>query len=216
MRVRQQMTLDPVVVSPDTTIAEAIQLMRNNSIRRLPVVEKGKLVGIVTERDLSEVSPSPATTLSIFEINYLLAKTKIRDILPKGKKVITVSPDNYIEEAARLMRENKVGALPVIDGGKLVGIITETDIFDALISMLGVYRGGTRIDMKVQERVGEVAEISGIIASLNISIENIVLYPNKGENSYNLILRIATREPRKVVEALEARGYKIDSVFIKE
>lgn len=215
MKVRDKMTPNPVVISPETTIAEAAQLMRDHNIRRLPVMSRGKLVGIVTERDLLQVSPSPATSLSVFEINYLLAKTKIKDILPKNSQVITVSPDAYIEEAARLMRVHKIGGIPVMDNGKLVGIITETNIFDALIDMLGVYRKGTRIDMKVEDRVGVVAEISSIIASYNINIENIVLYPDMVQGDYNLILRIDTEDPNKIVEELRSKGYQIQSVIVK-
>jgi len=215
MKVRDKMTPNPIVISPDTTIAEAVQMMRDHSIRRLPVMSRGKLVGIVTERDLSEVSPSPATSLSVFEINYLLAKTKIKDILPKNSQVITVGPDAFIEEAARLMRVHKVGGIPVMENGKLVGIITETNIFDALIDMLGVYRKGARIDMKVEDRVGVVAEISSIIASHNISIENIVLYADMVQGDYNLILRIDTEDPKEVVEELKSKGYQIQSVIVK-
>ncbi len=215
MKVRDKMTPNPVVISPETTIAEAAQLMRDHNIRRLPVMSRGKLVGIVTERDLLQVSPSPATSLSVFEINYLLAKTKIKDILPKNSQVITVSPDAYIEEAARLMRVHKIGGIPVMDNGKLVGIITETNIFDALVEMLGVYRKGTRIDMKVEDRVGVVAEISSIIASYDINIENIVLYPDMVQGDYNLILRIDTEDPNKIVEELRSKGYQIQSVIVK-
>lgn len=216
MKVKHQMTPNPIVVSLDTTIAEAMQLMREHGIRRLPVMERGKLVGIVTERDLSEVSPSPATSLSVFEINYLLAKTKIKDILPKRTQVITVEPDTFIEEAARLMRENKVGGIPVMEQGRLVGIITETNIFDALIDMLGVYRKGTRIDIKVEDRVGVVAEISGIIAAQNINIESIVAYPDRSREGYNLVIRVDTVEPRQLVKALEAKGYEVDSIMVKQ
>ncbi|NSW83831.1 MAG: CBS domain-containing protein [Syntrophothermus sp.] len=215
MKVKDKMTPNPIVIALDTTVAEAMQLMRDHSIRRLPVMNRGKLVGIVTERDLSEVSPSPATSLSVFEINYLLAKTKIKDILPRNSQVITVSPDTFIEEAARLMRAHKVGGIPVMENGKLVGIITETNIFDALIDMLGVYRKGTRIDMKVEDRVGVVAEISSIIASKSINIENIVLYPDLARGDYNLILRIDTEDPQEVLEELKHRGYEIKSVFVK-
>jgi len=215
VKVKDKMTPNPIVIALDTTVAEAMQLMRDHSIRRLPVMNRGKLVGIVTERDLSEVSPSPATSLSVFEINYLLAKTKIKDILPKNSQVITVSPDTFIEEAARLMRAHKVGGIPVMENGKLVGIITETNIFDALIDMLGVYRKGTRIDMKVEDRVGVVAEISSIIASKSINIENIVLYPDLARGDYNLILRIDTEDPQEVLEELKHRGYEIKSVFVK-
>ena len=109
MFVRNYMTPNPVTITRQTTIAEALDLMRRHNVRRLPIMEKDKLVGIVTDRDLSEVSPSPATSLSIFELNYLLAKMKIGDVLLKKRQIYTIEADAYVEEAALLMREHKVG-----------------------------------------------------------------------------------------------------------
>jgi len=136
MRVRDKMTPNPVTITPQTTIADALALMREGNFRRLPVLDKGKLVGIVTDRDLSEVSPSPATSLSVFELNYLLSRTKIGTIIKK-QQVISISPDAYLEEAALIMRDHEIGAIPVVEEGKLVGIITESNIFDAFIEMMG-------------------------------------------------------------------------------
>ena len=175
MKVRERMSRDLAIVTPDTSIADAFQLMQDRRVRRLPVMSKNKLVGIVTIKDLNKVSPSSATSLSIFELNYLLVKTKIKDILPKNMKVITIEADANIERAAVLMREHQIGGIPVLEDGNLVGIITETNIFDAFIDILGVSRPGTRIDMEVDERVGAVAAVTGIIAQHGISIENIVL-----------------------------------------
>ena len=132
MKVKNRMSENPHTVTLDTSIHEAMSMMKNNSIRRLPIVDNNRVVGIVTVSDLNRASPSSATTLSKHELKYLLARTKIRDILPKNLQVITIGPENYIETAARIMRENKVSGLPVIDeSGQLVGIITETDIFEA-------------------------------------------------------------------------------------
>ncbi|HWQ75351.1 MAG TPA: CBS domain-containing protein, partial [Syntrophomonas sp.] len=165
MKVKNRMTENPRTVGLDTSVTEAFSLMKENSIRRLPVVDKGKVVGIITVSDLNQATPSMATTLSIHELNYLLAKTKIKDVMPKKQKLITVSPENYIETAARQMREYKVSGLPVIDENeKLVGIITETDIFDAFIDILGVSRPHTRIDFYTSDRPGTIAGITGMIA----------------------------------------------------
>jgi acetoin utilization protein AcuB len=209
------MTLNPMAISPDTSVADAMALMREKSIKRLPVLEKGKLVGIVTLMDLSENAPSPATTLSIFEASYLLARTKIRDIMPSGREVITVSPDTNLEQAALLMRQHDIGGLPVLDHGKLVGIVTKTDIFDAFIDILGVNRSGTRIDLDVGERVGTVANITRLIAEQDISIENIVLNIKKDGTAYDFILRVDTLNPSPLVEALKSNGYQIGEVTIK-
>ena len=115
MKVKNRMSENPRTVTLDTSVHEAMALMKANNIRRLPVIDKDKVIGIVTIADLNQASPSSATTLSKHELKYLLAKTKIKDILPKNQKVITISPENYIETAARIMRENKVSGLPVID-----------------------------------------------------------------------------------------------------
>ena len=122
MYVRNRTTINPITVTPDTTIATALEIMREKNINRIPVVKDGKLVGIITERKLMEVSPSSATSLSIFEINYLLAKTKVEQVMTK--KVVTVAPDDLLEIAALKMRDNKVGGLPVVENGKVVGIMS--------------------------------------------------------------------------------------------
>src|SRR5665647_3751189 len=144
MKVKNRMSENPRTIGLDSSVTEAFSLMKENNIRRLPVVDKEKVVGIITVSDLNQASPSMATTLSIHELNYLLDKTRIKDIMTKKQKLITIGPDNYIETAAKLMRENKVSGLPVLDEkGKMVGIITETDIFDAFIDILGVKRAHT-------------------------------------------------------------------------
>ena len=215
MKVRERISRDLAIVNPDTTIADAFQLMQDRRVRRLPVMSKNKLVGIVTIKDLNKVSPSSATSLSIFELNYLLVKTKIKDILPKNMKVITIEADANIERAAVLMREHQIGGIPVLEDGNLVGIITETNIFDAFIDILGVSRPGTRIDMEVDERVGAVAAVTGIIAQHGISIENIVLV-EKELGLYDLILRLDTTEADEAVISLRHNGFKILDVIVEQ
>ncbi|HUF40111.1 MAG TPA: CBS domain-containing protein [Anaerolineales bacterium] len=124
--VRKWMTPDPITISPRTTLPEAQQILFENRIRRLPVVDRGKLVGILTLGDIREANPSDATTLSVYELNYLLDRLLVKDIMTA--KPITASPDDPVGEAARLMYEHKIGGLPVVEGGALVGIITETDL----------------------------------------------------------------------------------------
>lgn len=206
MYVRNHMTPNPYTLDPDSTIADALDLMRTKKIRRLPVVKNGKLVGIVTERKLLEVSPSPATSLSIFEINYLLSKTKIDSIMTKN--VITISPDSLLEEAAILMRDNDIGALPVVENGKLKGIITETNIFDAFISMLSFREKGTRLTIFIdQDRPGLLEKISGIIAKFNINISNLVFSENE------LVIKLDSVEAEKAIEQIKNSGFKVISVI---
>ena len=217
MKVKNRMSENPRTVSLDSSVHEAMALMKSSNIRRLPVVEKDKVVGIVTIADLNQASPSSATTLSKHELNYLLAKTKIRDILPKNQKVITINPENYIETAARIMRENKVSGLPVIDdNGKLVGVITETDIFDALIDVLGVTRVHSRIDFYTADRPGTVAEITTMIAEKGKNIVNTVAFFDKKKDMYKMVIRLEELDCQDVVDELKARGLEVESVIIKQ
>lgn len=137
--VQDWMTPNPITVTPDTPIVEAHKLMVEHKIRRLPVVEDGKVVGIVTLGDIRGAEPSEATSLSIWELNYLISRIKVREVMKSP--VVTVSPDTPIREAARLMLENKIAGLPVLDGDRLVGIITESDIFRMLVEAWETERG---------------------------------------------------------------------------
>jgi len=209
MYVRNRMTVNPFTVSPDTTIADALDLMREKKINRVPVVKDGKLVGIITERKLMEVSPSSATSLSIFEINYLLAKTKVEEVMTK--KVITVSPDDLLEVAALKMRDNAVGGLPVVENGKLVGIITESNIFDAFIEIMGFREHGSRISILIQEdRPGVLAELAKTIAECNVNITHLAIY--HGE----IVLRVDTRKPDQLIQSLQEKGFRITSVTVMD
>ncbi len=217
MKVRNRMSEKPRTVGMDSSVTEAFSLMKENNIRRLPVVEKDRVVGIVTLTDLNQASPSTATTLSIHELNYLLAKTKIKDILPKKQKLVTISPNDYIETAARLMREYKISGLPVVDENqKLVGIVTETDIFDAFIDILGVKRTHTRIDFYTSDRPGTIAEITGLVAQTGKNILNTVVFFDKKKNMYKMVLRIEELNCEDVIEGLKNRGYEVESVIIQQ
>lgn len=216
MKVKDRMSKGTKIVGLDTSLTEAFRIMKENGIRRLPVMDKEKLVGIVTLSDLNQASPSSATSLSIHELNYLLARTKIKDIIPKKQKILTIGPENYIETAAKLMRSNKISGLPVVENGKLVGIITETDIFDALIDILGVKTAHSRIDFYVKERPGSLAEVTGLIGEKGINILNTVMYFDEKKNRYKMILRIEDMNNGPVIEELNARGYEVESVIVSQ
>ncbi|ABI69838.1 CBS and ACT domain-containing protein [Syntrophomonas wolfei] len=216
MKVKDRMSEDVITVEMNTSLTEAFRLMKENNIRRLPVMDKGRLTGIITLTDLNQAAPSSATSLSIHELNYLLAKTKIKDIVPKKQKVLTIGPENYIETAAKIMRENKVSGLPVLEQEKLVGIVTETDIFDALIDILGVNRAHSRIDCFVKDRPGSLAEVTGLIAEKGINILNAVVYFDNKSQRYKMILRIEDLKYELLLEELQKRGYEIESVIVKE
>jgi CBS domain-containing protein len=129
--VKDWMTSNPVVISPKTAVPEAYRLMKERRVRRLPIVDRDQLVGIVTLGDVREASPSDATSLSIYELNYLLTRLSVDQIM--SREVLTVGPETTIREAARLMLENKIGGLPVVENGKVVGILTESDIFRMIV-----------------------------------------------------------------------------------
>jgi len=169
MLVRERMSRHPVTITADTSITEALRVMREKQVRRLPVLdESGKMVGIVSEKDLFYASPSPATSLSIYEMHYMLTRLKVTELMTAD--VITVSPDMPLEEAACIMADKKLGGLPVMEQGKLVGIITETDIFKVFLEMLGARDKGLRLTVEMPERKGEMARLTTAIAQLGGNI----------------------------------------------
>ena len=164
MLVKERMSHHPITIRPDTSLNDALGIMRKEKVRRLPVLDKkGKLVGIVMEKELLYASPSPATSLSIYEMNYLIAKVKVDELMTRD--VITVVEDCPIEEAARVMADNRIGGLPVIRGDQLVGIITESDLFRIFLELLGAREQGLRITIKVQEGKGVLARLTHALSS---------------------------------------------------
>jgi acetoin utilization protein AcuB len=208
MLVGDRMTKRPVTVTEGASVDEALHLMRSEKVRRLPVLNKrGQLVGIVSEKDLLYASPSPATTLSIYEIPYLLSKIKMWDIM--AQDVITVTEDTPLEEAARIMADNKVGGLPVTRGDKLVGIITETDLFKVFLEMLGAREDGIRLSMLVPAEKGVLAKIAGKIAEMGGNI--LALGTMMGEDPTNreMAIRVADVSEGQLVSAMEGLGLEI-------
>jgi acetoin utilization protein AcuB len=156
------MTSDVMTIDEDTSMMKASEIMRENNIRRLPVMHKGKLVGIVTDRDIKEASPSKATTLDVHELYYLLSELKIKDIM--STHVFTISPEETVEKAAVKMLEHHISGLPVVnDKGKVVGLITQWDIFKVLVSLTGIYRGGIQFGFNLEDRPGSIKEVGDLI-----------------------------------------------------
>ncbi|WP_455679641.1 CBS domain-containing protein [Streptococcus sp.] len=173
MAVKDFMTRKVVYVSPDTTVAHTADMMREQGLRRLPVIENDRLVGVVTERTMAEASPSKATTLSIYEMNYLLNKTKIRDIMVRD--VITVSPYASLEDAVYAMMKNQVGILPVVEAGQVFGVITEKDVFKAFLEVSGYGEEGVRVIITADDTVGTLAKIVDTISADNLNIKRTVV-----------------------------------------
>jgi acetoin utilization protein AcuB len=163
------MSTNPVTITADVPITEALRIMRQNQVRRLPVLdENGELIGIVSEKDLLYASPSPATSLSIYEMHYMLSRLQVTELMTADP--VTITPDTLLEEAALIMADNKIGGLPVVKDGKLVGIITETDIFKVFLELLGAREKGLRLTVRIPERMGEMARITTAIARLGGNI----------------------------------------------
>lgn len=214
MYVKYYMTKNPVTIDYDATISEAVSLMNETSIHRIPVMKNGKVVGIITDGNIQKASPSKATSLSIYEINYLLSKTTVSDYMTKN--VVTCSSELLLEEAVEIMKSKKVSCLPVIDNDDLVGIITETDMFDAFIDLLGFNKkGSSRITIDIREdKVGVMAKLSSIMKAENVSINNIAIY--REQLPLQVVIRVNTLEIDGVLKALADNDFKVSHVLKKE
>jgi acetoin utilization protein AcuB len=211
MLVGERMTRDPIVVRDDTPIDKALKIMRDNKVRRLPVLNnKGALVGIVSERDLLFASPSPATSLSIYELHYLMSRIKVANVMTT--EVITVTEDTPLEEAARIMADNRIGGLPVERKGDLVGIITETDLFKIFLELLGAREMGVRLTMLVPDEKGMLAKVTGKITELGGNIVSLGTF--LGEEPTNALLTIKVQDVKEedLVKAMEPLAMEIVDV----
>lgn len=173
MLVRERMSKPVITTTPDTPVQEALAIMHKEHIHRFPVLDKkGKLVGIVTESDLQNAHPSEATTLSVWEVNYLLSKITVERVMTK--KVMTISEDTPIEEAARIMADHNIGGLPVVKGDKMVGIITETNLFRIFIELLGARSPGIRVSVVVKDEPGGFARVTTAVRDAGGNIVSFV------------------------------------------
>ena len=177
MEVKDFMTRKVVYISPNTTIAHAADMMREQKLHRLPVIENDQLVGLVTEGTIAEASPSKATSLSIYEMNYLLNKTKVGDVMIRD--VVTISQFASLEDATYLMLKNKIGILPVVDNEQLYGVITDRDIFKAFLEVSGYGEEGVRLRFVTENKVGVLEQIIRLLVEENLNISNTVNIPRK-------------------------------------
>lgn len=206
MSVKDFMTADLVTVTPKTKIFDAVDLMKKYDIHRLPVVENDHLVGLITEGTIQESMPSKATSLSVHEVNYLLNKTVVADVMIKDVKTIT--PDAELEDGIYLMRQNKINVLPVLDGEKLVGIITNNDIFDAFLKLTGYHEGGTRVQLKIlEDKKGVLARVAKILADNDFSILTVIV--DHQTNATIVEIQLASKETEKIKQLLTDNGYEV-------
>lgn len=190
MLTRNWMTPNPVTVDPDTPMLDADHLMKENRFRCLPVVKRDKLVGIVTEHDIKAASASSATTLDVHELLYLLSKIKVQEIMSKDP--VTIREDDTVEEAAVVMLRHKISRLPVLkESGKLVGIITDTDIFKVLVSLTGVYLGDMQFAFELEDRSGSIKEVADVIRQAGARMVSILTsYENAREGFRRVYIRV--------------------------
>jgi acetoin utilization protein AcuB len=203
MLARDRMTPNPITITPDTSFPEAFHILREKGIRHLPVVDKkGKLVGVIAQTDLLHASPSKATSLSIFELTYLLANLHVRQVM--SSPPITVSEDDPLEEAARLMVEKKIGCLPVMREGNLVGLITETDIFETFVEILGGQDASLRVTVRVPDVRGELARVAEVIARQGGNICAVARFRSEASGRCFLTFRLEGVDEEVLLPALKS------------
>jgi acetoin utilization protein AcuB len=205
------MTRNPITITPDVTVPEAQAIMRREKVQRLPVLDNnGRLVGIVTSLDLIHASPSPATSLDIYEMHYLLSKLKVEKVMTR--QVITVTEDLPIEEAARIMVDNKISGLPVMRGDVLVGIITETDLFKLFIELFGARHKGIRITLLLPEKKGELAKVSNAITECGGNIVSFAIFEGEDPTNGYCTLKVTGVEKATLLEAVTPLVEKVVDV----
>lgn len=190
MLVGERMTRNPVTILETVSIDDGLHLMRERRVRRLPVLDSsGKMIGIVSDKDLLHAAPSPATSLSVYELHYLLARLTIKQVM--SSPVITVTADTPIEEAAAVMADHKIGGMPVLENGALAGIITETDIFKILVELLGARKPGLRVTLAVHDTKGTLAKITQALAAAGANVISLVTYAGVGEYDSRITIKLS-------------------------
>lgn len=207
MLVRSRMTADVITASPDTKIAEALTLTRKHRIRHLPIVENDRLVGVVTDRDLRLAMP-PIWAEQQEELHHALRNKAMSEVMITS--IITTTPDTPIEHAAKQLYTHRIGCLPVMDGEKLVGILTETDVLRSFVELFGAGEPSSRLEIRIPNRPGELARVVRLIGIDNkLNITGIVMPPLAGTNDNVAIVHVQTLDPRGIVEQLRNIGYQV-------
>ncbi len=208
MIVARRMMRNPVWVDENDSMKKAMDMLKEHEIRHLPVLKDGeKVVGILSERDIKQASPSPATALEIREIYYILDKVKVKQIMTR--RPYTVSPGTPVEEAALIMREKKIGCLPVVDEGKLVGILTETDILDAFIDSMGVDGPGYRMEISLPNRPGMLYEVLKLLKDFDANVVSVATTTNDDPEMKTLILRVESKNYKVLKAAVKKAGFEL-------
>lgn len=210
MLIKDRMSKPVISVEPETPILEALKMMQRENIRRAPVLRDGKLVGIVSDKDILNASPSDATTLSIWELNYLVSRIKVSDIMTRD--VRTVDESTPIEEAARIMADNKIGGLPVMRDGRVVGLITETDLFRILLELMGAREEGLRVTAVAPDRVGGLAALTQAMAEAGASIVALGVYAGDDTETRTVTFKVRHIDEATVRTRLEPLVERITDI----
>lgn len=205
-----------ITASPNTSVLKARELMDNHKISHLPVTDgRARLLGIVTDRDLKQAWASPASTLSVYELTYVLQKLTVESIMTRD--VLTATPDMTIERAARMIHDNKVGALPVVKDDKLVGIITSTDLMEVLLVALGMSDDSARVSILARNRIGVLADVGRIMQQADINIRSVVTAPLQGvDDVWQMILRVNAAAQTNAVQVLRDAGFKVITEYVED
>ncbi len=207
MYVGLRMMKTPICCAPDAGLDDAVRLMKENKVRQLMVVEGDRLVGIVSDVDLQHVLPSPATSLSIHELTYLLSKLTVAKFMVRN--VVTIGPEATIEEAAVLMHDKDISGLPVVKDAKLVGYINRTIMLEMFVEEMGQKVPSSRISIEVPDKPGQLLEISRIIKEKELNIVSLATFFEAQAGMRIIVVRVTTTDPKPVEEALTAHGYRI-------
>ncbi|HYB21510.1 MAG TPA: CBS and ACT domain-containing protein [Thermodesulfobacteriota bacterium] len=207
MLVRKKMHKDLITISKEERMTLAKKIMKEKNIRHLPVVDGKKLIGLVTNMDIRKAEASPATSLEIRELHYLLDKLTIGEIMTRN--VITISPDISIEEATTLLHDNKIGCLPVVEDGNLVGMITENDVMEILIEVMGMKEKGSRLEVVVDDKPGALADITRIIKEHNVNITSVVTDISDEPGKRVIVFKLKTFYFEPIKKALEGAGFPV-------
>jgi acetoin utilization protein AcuB len=214
MLIKDWMTKDPITITESTSMIKAIHIMKERRFRRLPVVTDGMLVGMVTDRDLKEASPSKATTLDVHELYYLLAELQVKEIMSRNP--VSVSQDDTVEHAAQIMLEHTISGLPVVDGsGKVVGIITQSDVFRAFMDIAGVLQGGVQFALRLEDRPGLIKEVVDLLRARGARFVSLLSsYATSQEGYRDVYIRVKNLAPEGVAAAQEELASRFEVLYV--
>ncbi len=214
MLIKDWMTREPITITDETSMIKAIHLMKQHRFRRLPVLHQGQLVGMVTDRDLKEASPSKATTLDVHELYYLLAELQVKEIMTR--EPLSVSQDDTVERAAQLMLEHTISGLPVVDaGGQLVGIITQSDVFRAFMHITGIRQGGVQFALRLEDRPGLIKEVVDLLRARGARFVSLLTsYTSAREGYRDIYLRVKNLPPEAVAAAREELASLYEVLYV--